>query len=156
MKKRYLVVLTVLAALLLAGGALAAGPSNYKAQLSGDEEVPAVDTKAGGIALLSFNADGTSLSYKIVVHSIVDVVAAHIHCAPVGVSGPVGVTLYSGAPAGAENGILVTATITAPDPANTCGWADLAAVQAAIENGEAYVNVHTVVNPGGEIRGQVE
>jgi hypothetical protein len=156
MKKRYLVVLTVLVALLLAGGALAAGPSTYHAHLTGDDEVPAVDTKAGGNTLLSFSADGTSLTYKIVVHSITDVVAAHIHCAPEGVNGAVGVTLYSGAPAGAVNGILVNATITAPDPANDCGWADLAAVAAAIESGEAYVNVHTLAVGSGEIRGQIK
>jgi hypothetical protein len=47
------------------------------------------------------------------------------------------------------------------------GWADLAAVVAALRTGEAYVNVHTNDGvglpdtgpgdfPGGEIRGQIE
>ncbi|HUF38692.1 MAG TPA: CHRD domain-containing protein [Anaerolineales bacterium] len=156
MKKATLAILPVLAALLFVAGALAAGPSNYRAHLTGDQEVPAVETDAVGQALFKFSADGTSLSYKLIVANIEDVVAAHIHCAPAGVNGGVGVTLFSGAPAGPVNGILAQATITAPDAANGCGWADLAAVAAAIESGDAYVNVHTLAVGSGEIRGQIK
>jgi CHRD domain len=101
------------------------------------------------------------------VSDIENVFAAHIHCGAVGVNGPVGVTLFSGAPAGgAVEGTLAEGTITAPDPGNACGWTDLAAVLAAIESGATYVNVHTNDGvappntgagdfPGGEIRGQI-
>jgi hypothetical protein len=41
------------------------------------------------------------------------------------------------------NGTLAEGTITAPDAGNGCGWADLAAVLAAIGSGATYVNVHT-------------
>jgi hypothetical protein len=34
---------------------------------------------------------------------------------------------------------LAESTITAPDPANGCGWADLAAVLAAIQSGDTYI-----------------
>jgi hypothetical protein len=55
--------------------------------------------------------------------------------------------------------------VTAPDAANACGWTDLVDVVAAVESGNAYVNVHTNDGvdppntgpgdfPGGEIRGQ--
>jgi hypothetical protein len=64
------------------------------------------------------------------------------------------------------NGTLAQGTITAPDAGNGCGWVDLAAVLAAMESGDTYVNVHTDDGvappntgpgdfPGGEIRGQV-
>jgi CHRD domain len=101
------------------------------------------------------------------VANLDNVVAAHIHCGAVGVNGPVGVTLFTGAPAGGRvNGTLAEGTITAPDAGNGCGWTDLAAVLAAMGSGNTYVNVHTndgipPVNtgpgdfPGGEIRGQI-
>ncbi len=88
--------------------------------------------------------DGTELSYKVNVANIENVFAAHIHCGAVGVNGPVGVTLFTGAPGGGRiNGILAEGTITAPDPGNGCGWADLADVMAAMSSGNTYVNVHT-------------
>ena len=64
-------------------------------------------------------------------------------------------------------GCPVTAMKTALDAGNVCGWTDLDAVIAAMESGNAYVNVRTNdgVNPpntgpgdfpGGEIRGQLK
>jgi hypothetical protein len=70
------------------------------------------------------------------------------------VNGPVGVTLFEGGPV-SPNGVLAAGTITAPDPENPCGWEDLADVRRAIRNGYAYVNVHTLAHPPGEIRGQL-
>jgi hypothetical protein len=154
MKKKNIVVLTILVALLLAGGALAAGPK-YSATLTGAEEVPPTITIAHGDAAFRFNDDNSSLSYKVVVRNILDVVAAHIHCAPAGTNGPVGVTLYSAAPGGEVDGILVVASVAAPDAGNACGWTTLADVHAAMDAGNAYINVHTSAVPSGLIRGQI-
>lgn len=154
---RVIVVLsTVLLALLLSATVFAQGngPANYRAHLSGGEEVPAVDTDAQGQAIFQFNNDGSALSYKLIVANIDDVVAAHIHCGEAGVNGPVGVTLFSGGPTSA-NGVLAQATVDSPDAGNACGWETLADVKSAIDSGGAYVNVHTLANPPGEIRGQV-
>ena len=148
-------VVTLLIILLVAVGTAAAQPKNFRAHLSGGEEVPPVTTKATGQAVFQLNPSGTALRFRLIVANIDDVVAAHIHCAPKGVNGPVGVTLFSGGPSSA-NGILARGTITAPDAfGNFCGWADLGAVVAAMQSGNTYVNVHTLVNLPGEIRGQV-
>lgn len=64
--------------------------------------------------------------------------AAHVHVAPRGVAGPVRVPLC----APCTSGMTGTANIDA-------------AVLNAIQNDGAYANVHTAVNPAGEIRGQV-
>jgi hypothetical protein len=162
---RRAILLTVMLALALAPTALAG--DNFVAPLSGDQEVPARDTRAVGVATLKLSNDGTALEFKVNVANIDNVFASHIHCGAVGVNGPVGVTLFMGAPAGGRvNGTLAEGTITAPDPGNGCGWTDLAAVLAAIESGNTYVNVHTNDGlappnpglgdfPGGEIRGQI-
>lgn len=128
--------------------------TNFRAHLRGDEEVPPVETDAQGQATFMFNDDLTELSFELNVANIEDVVAAHVHCAPEGVNGPVGVTLFGGGPV-SPDGTLATGTITAPDSDNDCEWEDLSDVQMEMKNGNAYVNVHTLENPPGEIRGQI-
>ena len=80
--------------------------------------------------------------------------AAHIHCAPTGVNGPIGVTLFSGAPV-SVNGTLAQGPILAPDLGNGCGWLDVDDVIDDLGMGNTYINVHTLQNLAGEIRGQV-
>jgi hypothetical protein len=166
MRRMIVLVLTFALGLLAVGPSASAG-DNFVAPLSGDEEVPARDTQATGVATFKLREDGTVLRFKVNVANIENAFAAHIHCGAVGVNGPIGVTLFMGAPAGgAVNGTLAEGTITAADPGNGCGWTDLASVLAAIESGNTYVNVHTNDGvappntgpgdfPGGEIRGQI-
>jgi hypothetical protein len=162
-----LVVMVIVALGLLALAPAAVAGDNFVATLSGGQEVPPRDTQAVGVATFKLREDGTALAFKLNVANLDNAFAAHIHCGAVGVNGPVGVTLFMGSPAGGRvNGTLAEGTITAPDPGNACGWADLAAVLAAIGSGATYVNVHTNDGvapantgpgdfPGGEIRGQV-
>jgi CHRD domain len=165
--RRIGVLVGMLALALLALAPTAQAGDNFVATLSGDREVPPRDTQAVGVATFKLREDGAALRFKVNVANLDNAVAAHIHCGAVGVNGPVGVTLFMGAPAGGGvNGTLAEGTITAPDPGNGCGWVDLAAVLAAIGSGATYVNVHTNDGvappnsgpgdfPGGEIRGQI-
>jgi hypothetical protein len=165
--RRTIMLVGMLALGLLAVAPAAVAGDNFVATLSGGQEVPARDTQARGVATFKLREGGTALAFKVNVANIDNVFAAHIHCGAVGVNGPVGVTLFMGSPAGgAVNGTLAAGTITAPDAGNGCGWADLAAVLAAMGSGATYVNVHTNDGveppnsgpgdfPGGEIRGQV-
>jgi len=130
------------------------GQQVFNTHLTGAEEVPPVETQASGEAILRFQGDFSEMNFKLIVTHIQDAVAAHIHCAPDAVNGPVGVTLFSGDPT-TINGILAQGTTTSPDEGNACGWGTLADVVAAIQDGSAYVNVHTLANPAGEIRGQL-
>lgn len=141
-------------AVLLTLPAVGAGgqSSNFHASLSGDEEVPPVDTRGTGAATFRDRADG--LEYRLNVANLENVMAAHIHCASTGMNGPVGVTLFSDGPV-SDPGTLAAGTITAPDAGNGCGWEDLDDVVTALESGDTYVNVHTQAHPGGEIRGQI-
>jgi len=130
------------------------GQTEYETELSGENEVPPVETEASGEATMTLNEAGDELVYEIRVEDIEGVVAAHVHCGDSDENGPIGVTLFSGGPVSPE-GVLADGTVTAPDSDNNCGWATLDDVVAAIEDGDAYVNVHTQANPAGEIRGQL-
>ena len=156
MRRRFVLWLAVLALMgVSAVPAIGKGhTTNFRTHLTGANEVPSVDTQAQGQSIFKFSDDIGSLWYKLNVANIDNVFAAHIHCAPAGVNGPVGVTLFSGGPVSTP-GTLAQATIDAPDAGNGCGWSDLADVRSAILAGEAYVNVHSLDVPSGEIRGQI-
>ena len=149
----------------------------FKTKLSGDQEVPPVgviiDTRAKGQAEFKLSKDGTELHYKLKVSKISNVFQAHIHMAPAGSNGPIVVWLFPGtAPApgpvgqGRFNGKIAEGSITAANLVGPLAGHPLSDLIAAIQAGNAYVNVHTNDGvaptntgpgdfPGGEIRGQL-
>lgn len=132
----------------------------FVTNLSGAEEVPAVDTRARGQAIFKLSEDGSELSYRLIVANLIDVLMAHIHLAPVGVNGGVVVWLYPSAPPaelipGRTSGVLATGVITEANLVGALAGATIADLVAELESGNAYVNVHTVMWEGGEIRGQI-
>lgn len=154
------------AAALLAGAVVAARPNQsltFVAPLSGDAERPLPNTsRARGVAIFHLSADGTSLSYKLIASNIENITQAHIHCC----AGPEGtadvvVWLYPEEREmailipGRHDGVLATGTITAADLRASLSGQPLSALITEIQNGQAYVNVHTTQFGGGEIRGQL-
>lgn len=134
---------------------------NFIATLSGAEEVPPTDTRARGVAHFQLKHDATSLSYKLNVANITNVTMAHIHLAAAGVNGPVVAWLYpSGPPAqlipGRFNGTLAQGSISAANLLGPLAGQPLEALIDVLQSGNAYVNVHTLQFPGGEIRGQID
>ena len=116
----------------------------YVAGLIEKGEVPAakgVPAAAGGAFAVMLTHKGSKYTgtWKLTFHNLTGkAVAAHIHKGKPGQSGPVVVPLC-GPCKPVEVG---TATLSS-------------AVVSAIKAGDAYVNVHTAKNPGGEIRGEV-
>ena len=130
------------------------------APLKGDHEVPPNDSDGNGVAQFELSDDGTSMRYKLVVANTENVTQAHIHLGPRGANGPVVVFLYGFNPAGtSENGVLSEGEFTAANliarPAIGFG-ATMPELVAALRSGNAYVNVHTLRWPGGEVRNQIE
>jgi hypothetical protein len=107
--------------------------------LSGDAEVPAVDTKATGMGIINIGVDDSITGN---VHtSGVAATMAHIHEGAPGKSGPVTIPLIRDG----DNGWAV--------PPNTkLNPEQLKAFKA----GDLYVNVHSAAHPAGEIRGQLK
>jgi hypothetical protein len=136
---------------------------NFRAHLSGDQEVAAVPvvTNATGQAIFQLSKDGTELSYKLIVANIENVRMAHIHVGAAGVNGPVVAWLYpSGPPAvkipGKTNGILAEGVITSSSLVGDLKEQPLSALLELMKAEETYVNVHTDQYPPGEIRGQIK
>lgn len=130
---------------------------NFVAHLSGDQEVPARATLATGEAIFQLSKDGTELSYKLIVANLEDVRASHIHLGAVGANGGVVTFLYSaGLIPGTTNGILAEGVITDANLINALAGMTIADLIDEIKAGNAYVNVHTSLYLGGEIRGQVK
>jgi hypothetical protein len=162
-------ILSLFLTLLMASTALSVGPpTNFVAPLAGDQEVPARDTLARGLAKFQLSADGTELSWILIASNIDNVVASHIHVGVAGVNGPVVLFLFGpAAPGGGRHdGVLATGTATAANLTGPLAGQPLSVLIAAMESGGAYVNVHTNDGvaptdtgagdfPGGEIRGQI-
>ncbi len=141
-------VVVIVAAVSWAGPAAAQA---FVAHLTGADEVPSVETAALGQATVLLTP--RDVLHALSVGNIADVVAAHLHCAPEGVNGPVGITLFAGGTVGSGN--LARGPLPDPNEGNSCGWDTIDDAIDAIEAGNVYVNVHTIGNPGGEVRGQL-
>jgi hypothetical protein len=161
-----LLLLILLAALSVATAALAAGKGkqrNFQAHLSGANEVPSNDSRGTGQALVRIDRDETSLTFKLAAANLDGVTMAHIHCGPEGANGPVILFLYGPNPEGVTpTGLLSQGTATdehvvgvADSEVCPGGVATLADLIKQIRAGNAYVNVHSLEFPPGEIRGQL-
>ena len=117
---------------------------SYKATLSGAHEVPPVSSTLSGTAEFTYNFHTNDLSYTIEVENPggVNLVAMHIHKAAAGTNG--GVIHNLGLEA-TSTGFTATGSVTLSGPD-----------EAALVNGQLYLNVHSTLNPGGEVRGQIE
>lgn len=161
MRIRLLSAVLVIAMLATVGVAVSADAPDraFMARLSGVGA--GVDTDAWGHAVFNLRSGGTELQYRLIVHDIDDTLMAHIHLAPPGEDGPPVVWLYPDAQPpqlieGRFGGVLGKGTITADDLVGPLEGMTLDDLLHAMSSGNTYVNVHTVLNPDGEIRGEID
>lgn len=156
MGKVKLLSLVALAAVLTAVPCFAA-EKKFHAKLTGQEEVPAVKTKASGTAELKLSKDGKELHYKVKVKNIENANAAHIHKGKKGENGGVLANLFTGPKkSGKFSGVLAEGKLTEKDLAEELQGKTFDDLAKVIKEGGAYVNVHTDAHPDGEIRGQLK
>src|SRR5262245_21787252 len=156
MRKSFVVLAVFLTALIYVG--IAHADENFKATLTGDEEVPPVTTDTTGKVFLRLNKEETELEIQLHVNDGVRIQQSHIHCAPAGVNGPVVVFLAGLHAAGLDiDGKWVSnATIKDTSIVNPACGVTVSALAASMRNGNTYANVHSVAHPGGVVRGQIE
>jgi hypothetical protein len=157
------------AAMLLAAFPASAIPITFTANLSGANEVPVVNTPGTGLATVILDETAQTLQVNATFSGLTsNDTAAHIHCcAPLGTNAGVATTIpaFPLFPLGVTSGTYssVVFDLTQPliyNPAfvtlqgGTIAQAE-AILIAGIEAGQSYFNIHTSINPGGEIRGQL-
>ena len=145
------------------GLGVAALNGNWSTHANGSMEVPIRDTQGQAQAIFHLSDDGTALEYKLNASNIENVTQSHIHCGTPGVNGPVVIFLYGFGPTVSPNGVLSEGVATdanvIPRPSSDAcpgGVANLKDVIDKMNSGGAYVNLHTVQLPGGEIRGDIK
>jgi CHRD domain len=141
----------------LMAGAASAQTFTLTAQLNGANETPAaLNTGAFGSATVTVDMNARTVTYKVDVFNLPSgVTASHIHVGAAGTGGPVVVNFAPPVPASNDFGfsgtVKDTEFVLRPDQ----GIRSADDMFQAILGGNAYVNVHSSVNPGGEIRGQL-
>lgn len=141
-------------------------------RLSGYQETPmTINSTASGEFKATIRAGGTAIDYELTYRDTESpVTQSHIHFGRPALSGgivlflctnltpPPGVPTPQACPAAPAT---ITGTLTAADvialPAQgiDAGAAGFAEMLEAIEVGAAYVNVHTIGHPSGEMRGRL-
>jgi hypothetical protein len=141
------------------------GATSFSTSMTGFQETAPILTNGDG----TFHATvhGNSLTYTETFNGLTSsVTQSHIHFGERGVPGAFFVFLCTnlgngpaGTPACPAAGGTVSGTVTAANvvavPAQNISAGDFAALLRILRSGDAYVNVHTVKFPAGEIRGQV-
>jgi hypothetical protein len=129
----------------------------FDATLTGAAERPdPVTTDATGSATVDVDEDGGT--FEVEVEDITDVTLAHIHIGDANTAGPVAVELFNagGTPVSfTDRGTLASGTFDESDIDPASGVTTMEELIEEMEAGNTYVNVHTVVNGPGEIRGQL-
>lgn len=146
--------LVMLAALAGAAACNSDDEERYEATLTGSAEVPPVSTTTTGSAF--FTVDGDELDFNLGAQNITGAIAAHIHSGAPGEVGPPLVFLFEAPAPGATiiAGSLSSGSVDATKMIASSG-VSYDSLISLIRNGNAYVNVHTVAHPLGEIRGQI-
>jgi hypothetical protein len=175
---RIKIALGVAAAGIVGAGTMAvAADGGNREVLTGYEEVPALSTPGNGEFRSSISRSRDEIRYTLSFRDLEsDVTQAHIHFENRTNNGPIVVFLCTNlgnAPAGTQgaqacpaDGGTIRGTITPADISTSAASAGAVAAGIgmgefdefvrAVRAGATYVNVHTEVRTGGEVRAQLE
>ena len=167
----------IVSSLLLSGAvsavALAQGFAAIKETLTGWEEVPSVSTSAGAEFRAHISKDNSidwELSYSALEGTVTQ---SHIHVGQSGVNGGISVFLCTNlgnGPAGIQpcppgpatiSGTIVAADVSPNIPATAgartqgVNTGEIEELIAAMRAGATYVNIHSTLWGGGEVRSQI-
>ena len=166
--KRLSCLVVFMLAILVAAQASDAAPISYFANLNGPSESPPNTSTGTGFTEVDFDSVANTLHVSVTFSGLTTgTTASHIHAATAtpgtGTAGvATTVPFFTGFPIGVTSGTydhtfdMTLATSWNPAFISANGGTPLsaeAALGAALAADEAYLNIHTAMFPGGEIRG---
>lgn len=116
----------------------------YTYHLNGAQEAPMVTTTASGTGMVSVDRDQTNAHYMLVVDNLMGFSGAHFHNNVAGQNGGVIYDLTSKYSNGGIFGYWLSTEMTTPFTT---------AMSNKFRKDSVYVNVHTMANMNGEVRG---
>ena len=143
--------------------------------LTGYEEVPSVSTTASGNFTARISNDGSQIDWELSYSDLEGAIQqSHIHFGQAGVNGGISVFLCTNlgnGPAGIQpcpappatiSGTILAADVSPNIPATAAArtqginTGEIDELVKAMRAGATYVNVHSTLWPGGEIRSQID
>lgn len=127
----------------------------YDAPLSGENEVPPVQSSASGLAEFTPPVND-SIKYRINITGISSATGAHIHSGQAGENGEVVADLLTSMKVNdVSYGMTIRGNLSDSSLKGPMEGKTLEDLVTAMDSGQTYVNIHTTQHPDGEIRGQV-
>jgi CHRD domain len=163
-------IFMVAAALMLPVTAAYAAAITFTVALAGANEVPPVNSPGTGTAIVTLDPTAQTLQLDVTFSGLTsNSTAAHIHCCLLAGGGPnlmvaTAVPAFSGFPLGVTSGTYMSPVFNLTqssfyNPSFVTAEGGVPQAEAAFidafEHGLSYLNIHTVNNPGGEIRAQL-
>ncbi|HEX6284986.1 MAG TPA: CHRD domain-containing protein [Pyrinomonadaceae bacterium] len=173
--RRLVVSIAIVALLSASSVVLAQGFKKISEFLTGYQEVPSVSTTGSGEFNARISNDGTRIDWELSYSDLEGAVQqAHIHFGQKGVNGGISVFLCTNlgnGPAGTQpcpappatiSGTIMAADVSPNIPATAAArtqginTGEIDELIKAMRAGATYVNVHSTMWPGGEIRSQID
>ncbi len=129
-----------------------ATPAPLVVALSGDQQVPPVASEGSGTANIIIDDAVAEIRVDISIEGIAadNILFAHFHLAPSGEAGGIVASIAASSP----GSTTFTTVITPEDVIPLADVEDFDDLVTAIRAGRTYINIHTLSNPIGELRGQ--
>jgi hypothetical protein len=167
--KKIVTLIGLVVTVLMLSAVTKADQLTFTTTLTGAQEVPPSGSPGIGSALVTLDTLTNQFTVNVSFAGLVSpTIASHIHCcAGPGVNAMVAtaVPTFPGFPLGVTTGTyLMTFDLTLASTYNpafiTAHGGTVAGAQAAfiagLTSGQTYLNIHTSMFPGGEIRGQLQ
>lgn len=167
--KRFLILAAIVVVLGAGAFVLSQGfLGSFTANLIGYEEVPAVSTIGNASFRAELSPYGNQVNWELTYLNLEgNVLQSHIHFGQKGVNGGIMVFLCTNlgnGPAGTQpcpappatiRGTFSSADVIGGAAAQGIAAGEYAEVLRAIRSGNTYVNIHSNLWPGGEVRSQI-